>query len=198
MMGNNYNLPLQFEIDNQPFRIRNKGDFRTVFSCFNILYDNELSELEKTLVCLMVFYEDFDDVDAVLKCPYREELIKKMLWFFDCGQDYTQTKQQVKLIDWDADANLICSAINNVAGKEIRSEENLHWWTFVGYYMAIGDCALSNIVAIRSKIAKGEKLEKHEKKFKSENPQYFNIDYRTHDDKATDEWLEALWNGGAN
>ena len=119
-----------------------------------------------------------------------------MFWFFDCGQNYEQTKSSPSLIDWEKDSNLICSAVNNVAGKEIRDEGYIHWWTFMSYYMAIGDCALSNIVGIRYKLAKGEKLEKYEKKFIQDNPQYFNRDYRTADQKAADEYVKALWNGG--
>ena len=29
-----------------------------------------------------------------------------------------------------------------------------------------------------------------------DNPQYFNIDYRSKEEKDDDEWLQALWNNG--
>lgn len=196
----NYTLPTCFEVNEELFEIRNKGDYRTVLSCFNILYDNELSEQERLWTCLLVFYDKFDDLDELfLYGDYLQELTDKMFWFFDCGNNYKDTKPvNRRLIDWDKDEMLIVSAINNVAKQEIRALDYLHWWTFIAYYMAIGECSLSTIVGIRSKIAKGEKLEKYEKKFKAENPQYFNIDMRTKDEKDTDEWLQALWNGGAN
>ena len=63
--------------------------------------------------------------------------------------------------------------------------------------MAIGECALSQIVSIRYKLAKGEKLEKHEKKFMNENPYYFKRDYRTAEQKADEEYIKSLWEGGS-
>lgn len=197
-MNNSYTLPTEFEIEEELFEIHNKGDFRTVLSCFNIMYDNELSEYEKMIACLLGFYDNFESVDDVILCPYQNELLEKMFWFFDCGQDYSTNKPRPKLIDWDKDSMLITSAINSVAGKDIRAEENLHWWTFIGYYMAISDCALTSIVAIRSKIANHEKLEKHEKKFRYENPQYFDIDYRSAEDIELDDYVQSLWNGGGD
>ena len=99
------------------------------------------------------------------------------------------------MIDWSHDSNLIASAINNVANQEIRSLPYLHWWTFLGYYTAIGECLLSTVVSIRYKKARGEKLEKYEKKFMQDNPQYFNIDLRTAEQKAADEYIMQLWGG---
>lgn len=191
----NYTLPTYFEVNEELFEIRNQGDFRIVLSCFNILYDDTLSEQEKIYTCLIVFYENFDDVDDILNCSVTKELVEKMFWFFDCGDSYKSDKQKPRLIDWDKDSTLIISAINNVAKKEVRNEESMHWWTFIGYYMAIGECPLSQIVAIRNKIATGKKLEKYEKEFRDENPQYFDIDFRTNEEKQFDDWIEALWEG---
>jgi len=193
----NYSLTTCFEIEEELFHIHNKGDYRTVLSCFNILYDNELTEKERLYACLIVFYDELEDLDDIIENIHLvKELTEKMFWFFDCGNAYADTKPKPKLIDWDKDEILIVSAINNVAKQEIRALEYLHWWTFISYYMAIGDCSLSQIVAIRDKIARHKKLEKHEKKFKDENPQYFNFDYRTKADKDADDWIMSLWNGG--
>ena len=195
----NYTLPTYFEVNNEPFYIRNKGDYRTVLSCFNILYDNSLSQDERLYGCLIIFFEDFDDTDDVFECDCLQELIQKMFWFLDCGDSYDNIKQtnHKRLIDWEKDATLITSAINKVAGKEIRLEPYIHWWTFISYYMAIGDCALSTIVSIRDKVANNKKLEKYERDFKNENPQYFMIDMRTPEERADDEWLQNMWNGGS-
>ena len=195
MMTNNYRLPTIIEVDNKPFRIRDKGDFRMVFSCFNIMSDVHLTQEERLYASMIIFYEDFDDMDDLLECDCDvEALAKKMMWFLDCGENY-ETKNSPRLIDWDEDSNLICSAINNVAGKEIRAEKYVHWWTFIGYYMAIGECSLSNIVSIRYKLAKGEKLEKYEKKFMADNPQYFNKDMRSEQQKMAEDYVASLWKG---
>lgn len=195
-----YELPTSVEIDGESFKIRENGDFRMVLHCFEALNDEELPAQERIIACLILFYEDFNKLEDVFQFENVEEAVKQMFSFIDCGQSASNSNSNnnVKLIDWEKDALLITSAVNNVAHKEIRAEKYLHWWTFVGYYMAIGDCALSNIVSIRNKIATGKKLEKYEKQFKQENPQYFNMDYRTAAQKEADEYVRNLWNGGQN
>lgn len=166
-----------------------------ILDCFKALNDVELDEVERLYAALIIFYEDFEDIEDIID---RQDMIKDlsdaMFLFFNQGQEELQSNTGGhKLIDWDKDSNLICSAINNISKQEIRSLEYLHWWTFLGYYTAIGECPLSNIVAIRYKIANGEKLEKHEKKFVQDNPDYFNIDMRSNTQKEAEEYIRQLW-----
>lgn len=194
-----YDLPTSVTVNGESFKIRAKGDFRMVLQCFNILNAEDLNENEKCIACLMVFYEKYNVVEDVLKISKVEfeSAVREMFAFMNIGQEESEkSRSAVKLIDWEKDSLLIASAINNVAGKEVRAAKYVHWWTFIGYYMAIGDCALSQIVAIRHKIAHGEKLEKYEKKFRSENPQFFNIDYRTAEQKQAEDYIRSMWNGG--
>lgn len=167
-----------------------------VLDCFQVLNDIELSETERIIAFLIIFYEDFNDVESVLLLDEdtMSELIDNAFLFFNCGQKHTSGETNHKTIDWEQDAQLISSAVNNVAGKEIRAESYLHWWTFMGYFNAVGESALSTVVGIRSKIAKGKKLEKYEQEFRNENPQYFTWDMRTLKQKEEDELLKQLWN----
>lgn len=191
-----YELPTSVELNGESFEIRDKGDFRMILHLFELLNTDDLDNRERIIASLILFYKDFKTVDDVYRFPYIKEAVEKMFDFIDCGQSVEQKSSGVKLVDWDKDSTLICSAVNNVAGKEIRAEKYLHWWTFIGYYMAIGDCALSQIIGIRYKIAHAQKLEKHEKKFKQENPQYFMIDMRNREQRDADEYVQSLWNGG--
>lgn len=192
-----YSLQTSVEIGQESFKIRQKGDFRMILDLFETMNDSELSEFERLYTTLIIFYEDFnsiEDVDA--HADILEDLYKSMMKFVNNGEDERESNtQNYKVLDWQKDSNLICSAINNVAKTEIRALDYLHWWTFLGYYNAIGECTLSNIVSIRYKIARNEKLEKHEKKFRQDNPEYFNIDMRTAQQKADDEYLRKLWEG---
>ena len=99
-------------------------------------------------------------------------------------------------MDWKQDSQLICSAINKVANMEVRNVEYMHWWTFMGYYMAIGECPYSTILSIRDKIISGKKLEKHEKEFKQKNPRYFTWNSKTTEQQEADAWLKEVWNSG--
>ena len=192
-----YELPTSIDIQGTPFEIRDKGDFRTVFSCFEVLNDDdpELTLEDKVLTCLSIFYKAFEDVDYLLSFDHLEEAIEKMVDFFNMGQKNVSNTQSVNLIDWKTDETLICSAINTTIGKDIRSEKYIHWWTFISYYMGIGECTLSHIVAIRYKLYHGQKLEKHERQFRMDNPQYFEVDFRTQSQKALDEEILKQWNG---
>ena len=191
-----YGLPTTVTVNDITYTIRDSGDFRMVLECFSVLNDVELSENERILTFLLIFYEDFNEVENVLSLDQDtlKALIDNAFLFFNCGQQHTSGETNYKTIDWKDDEQLISSAINKVAGKEIRAEIYLHWWTFMGYFNAIGESALSTVVGIRSKILKGKKLEKYEQEFKRDNPQYFMWDRRTLQQKEDDELLNQIWN----
>ena len=210
-----YNIPTSVEVNGQSYAIRNQGDYRMVLDCFVALNDNELNTQQRMFATLIIFYEYFsadipDDIEdddirfgmcieklSALDEDILMQLVKQMYKFFNCGEDYEEDKKKVpKLIDWNEDSQLICSAINKVAGQEIRAIPYMHWWTFMGYYLAIGESPLSNIVGIRYKIVRNEKLEKYERKFQADNPQYFkNINNEV--DKEYEEFIHNVWNKGS-
>ena len=167
-----------------------------VLDCFCVLNDIELDEKERVIACLMIFYEDFNDVESVLSLGEDEltSLIESAFSFFNCGQKHAAGETHYKTIDWEQDSQLISSAVNKVAGKEIRAEQYVHWWTFMGYFNAVGESALATVVGIRDKIVKGKKLEKYEQRFRQDNPQYFVWDKRTVQQKEDDELINQLWN----
>lgn len=191
-----YDLPTSVTIGEQSFAIRNRGDFRVVIDCFSALNDDELTDQEKIFTCLIIFYQDIMDIDDLDKLGDLESAVKQMFNFFNCNQpeDILSSKKNPKLIDWETDTNLICAAVNNVAKKEVRAEEYVHWWTFMGYYMSVGESALSTVVAIRHKIVSGKKLEKYEQEFKRDNPQYFRWNRNRVADKEAQDWVMTMWN----
>ena len=187
-----FELPTSLEVDGKQFPIRNKGDFRTILDCLVTLDDyEELDSTERIIACLIIFYENLNSVEDVLKINQKEATLA-MFRFFNCGEDESTRTQNTKLIDWRQDEALIASAVNKVAGKEIRLEPYMHWWTFMGYYMAIGESALATVVSIRSKLAKGKKLEKYEQDFKRDNPDYFVWKHKTEEQAEADKALETL------
>lgn len=192
-----YEIPTTIEIGEREFHIRNNGDYRMVLDCFAALNDVELSKQERLFASLIIFYDDFNDLEDIDIVEDIEELVQKMYDFFSCGGD-SGSRSNYKLVDWEEDAQLISSAINKVANKEIRAESYIHWWTFMGYYAAIGECPLSTIIHIRDKIIKGKKLEKHERQFRSENPQYFTWNSKSVDEQEADELVKQMWNSGGN
>lgn len=187
-----YELPTTVEIGGVEYKIRNDGDYRVVLDIFSILEDADLTQSERILSALITFYEDMNDVEDLFELPSMEDAVKQMYIFFNAGRKDGKSINR-KLIDWEDDSAMIVSAINNVAGKEVRSEEYIHWWTFVSYYMAIGESTLSTVVSIRNKILSGEKLEKWETKYRRENSQYFIWNTKTVEEKEAENWVIAQW-----
>lgn len=193
-----FDIPTSVLVGEQSLPIRCQGDYRMVLDCFAALNDIELEKEERVYCALIIFYEDFNSLEDLMHFPYLNEAVKKMYWFFNCGDDKgVGANKHRKLIDWEGDSQLIASAVNKVANTEVRMAEYIHWWTFMGYYLAIGESPLATIVGIRSKIMEGKKLEKHEIKFKNDNPQYFIWDNKSIEDKEAEEAVLSLWNSGS-
>ena len=193
-----YELPTTITVKDRQFHIRNSGDFRMVLDCFSALQDEELSEEYRILACLLIFYNEFNSVQDVQDCEeYVEELVHELFVFINCGQETSPgVERDIPLIDWENDSPMVCAAINNVAKMEIRAMEYLHWWTFLGYYMSVGESVLSTVVGIRDKIAHHKKLEKWEQDFKKSNPKYFIWRKSTVQDREAENLIRDLWNKG--
>ena len=192
-----FELPKSVIIENKEYSIRNDGDFRMILDCFSALQDEELSKKERVITSLIIFYDTlslynvFDVFDTDTKI---EQAVTKMFDFFNCGQKSMGNRNPHKLIDWEQDNYLIASAVNNVAHIEIRSVPYMHWWTFMGHYISIGESVLSTVVNIRSKMVEGKKLEKHEQEFKRKNPDYFVWNRTTVEQREADALVRELWN----
>lgn len=191
-----YSIPTSVTVDGKEYKIRNDGDFRTILDCFSALSDVDLTANERLMAALIIFYNDFESIYDLENESHLEELVSEMYKFFNCNSEISGTKSPYKLIDWEMDSQLICSAINKVANMEIRAQKYIHWWTFMGYYTAIGDSPISTIINIRDKIVRGKKLEKHEREYRQNNPQFFMWNKQTVEDKEAEKLVRELWNSG--
>lgn len=189
-----FELPTEVTVNGRVYPIRNKGDYRMVLDCFLTLHDTLLDSKERIITTLIIFYSDFNSIEDVLENPDLKELVEEMYSFFNCGQKNPGKKTNYRLIDWEKDEQLIASAVNSVAGKEVRAEAYIHWYTFMGYYTAIGESSLSTVVGIRQKIVKGKKLEKYEAEFQRDNPEYFDWNFKTSEQEELEAQIKALWN----
>lgn len=193
---NCYSLPISVRVGEEDFAIRNKADYRVILDCFGALDDVELEPTIRVYTAMIIFYEALSDLGDIQKVfgETVSEAVKQMYNFFNCGKESVGAKCSYKLIDWQEDSQMIASAINNVTKKEVRQESYIHWWTFMGYYCAVGESTLSTVVGIRWKIVNGKKLEKHEKEFRRQNPEYFTWNAKNATQKQNDELLKSMWN----
>ena len=113
--------------------------------------------------------------------------------FINNGVDDDRTTKNVKMVDFEQDYRIMIPAINRVAGKEIRESENIHWWTFLGWFMEIGECTYSTVLNIRKKKSEGKKLEKWEQEFYNKNKRMVDIRPKlTDEEKEIEKWINEF------
>ena len=180
-----YKLPETLEVNGTEYAIRT--DYRAVLRVLEAMSDPDLEDSEKILIAFKIIYEDFEE----LPVSDYEEAFEQIMWFINNGEcDDKPYTSKTRLIDFVQDEKILIPAVNRVAGCEIRRLEYLHWWTFLGYYMEVGDCTFSTVMNIRSKKAKGKKLEKWEEEFFSANKELVIL--KTRESKAEREEKERL------
>lgn len=173
-------LPTALEVDGVLCEIRT--DYRVALTIFEAQNNPELSDEEKLAVMVKSLYKKEPENIA--------EAAVKAVWFLD-GGDVPKGKQAPKrIMDWKQDEQLIFSALNKAAGCEIRAVKYLHWWTFLGYFREVGEGLFSQVINIRSKKARGKKLEKWEEEFCLENEELIRL--RPNYSQAEQKRVESL------
>lgn len=166
-----YDLPTSLEVCGTEYPI--ETDFRVILDIFSVLSAVELTSEEKCIGVLGMFYPGF----FAMPWEHTEEAIKQCFWFINGGNGETQ-KKTTKLMDWEQDFRLLIAPINRIAGQEVRALPYLHWWTFLSYYVEIGDCYFAQIVRIRDLKAKGKLKDKADKEFYRRNRDAIDIKRR--------------------
>lgn len=184
-----WGLPEALEVGGVHYAIRT--DFRVILEdIFPAFSDPELDSYGVAMVLLEVLYIDYDTIPE----EHKQEAVTKALEFIEAGIKEDKSKPKIRSMDWEQDAPLIIPAVNRVAGCEVRTEKHVHWWTFIGYYMEIRESLFSQIVSIRTKRAKGKKLEKYEEEFVKENRELITLkqNYSEEEEQAKAELIKLL------
>ncbi len=183
----NYNLPIAVVVEGAEHKIRNNCDYRVVLDVLEALNDDELTNDEKIICALFIFYEKVDEITDF------QVAMDGMMNIINIGENAdNEPSGKPPLMDWHKDFNMIAPPVGRILGYDVREPGRYtHWWTFVGGYMEIGECQFSNVVSIRSKLAKGTKLEAYEESFYRENRNKIDLPIRlTAEEKAE---LESEW-----
>lgn len=183
-----YSLPTSVEVNGTEYTIQ--SDYRAVLDILTALSDGDLDEQDKAEAALTIFYPEFSSMPA---SDYQEAL-NQCFRFIDHGQGAKTQGKQPAVMSWEQDFDMIISPVNRIAGCEVRSLPYLHWWSFLSYYMEIGDCLFAQVVAIRDKKARGKPLDKQEREFYRRNREmvYLKTTYT-----EAEQNLLAAWGIGA-
>ena len=151
-------LPDKLTVGQQQVSIN--PDFRNILQVMAVLEDSRFPAFYRWHRALALFY-----AQPIL--PSLEyAAMEAMADFIRYGSADTPGP---KLLDWQQDASLIIADVNKAAGQELRSCPFVHWWTFLGWFHAIGQGQLSTVVAIRQKLHTKQKLESWEQDFYRQN-----------------------------
>lgn len=151
-------LPTKLEVDGRLYDIRT--DYRDILIIFQAWNDSELTKQEKIITMLKIIYKEVPNNTT--------EAIEKAIEFINCNKQQEESKDR-SLFDWEQDEQIIFSAVNKVAGKEVRNESHIHWWTFLGLFNSIEESLFTTVISIRDKKVKGKKLDKYEQEFYEKN-----------------------------
>ena len=187
-MGSAWEFPTSLNGGGVDYEIRT--DYRAVLDLLTALADPELTDSDPQMtaymqsrVILEIMFPDCDNIPT----EHIQEALEKVSEFIDMG--ISDDRKKPKTMDWERDAPILIPAINKVLNCEIRAQKYMHWWTFLGAYMEIGESLFSNIIHIRQKQAKGKKLEKWEQEFYKENKSLIEFKNKS---QRSDEEKEAL------
>ena len=187
-----WKLPTSLHVGGANYKIRT--DYRVILDILAAMNDPDIldpgmtedeKQAEKVLTMLQILYIDFDRMPP----SDWKEASEKACEFIDCGIHDDGTPKP-RLMDWEQDAPIIVPAVNKVCNFDVRSVKYMHWWTFFGYYMEIGECMLATVVSIRDKKRRGKKLEKWEQEFYRNNKHI--VDLRTKKAERSEEEKEEL------
>lgn len=187
-----WKLPTSLNVGGTDCKIRT--DYRVILDILAAMNDPDIFEpgmsrekmqQEKVMTMLQILYIDFDSM------PPRDwkEAAEKACDFIDCGIK-DDGKPKPRTMDWEQDAPLIVPAINKSVKIDVRSVKYMHWWTFFGLYMEIGESTFSTVVSIRDKKRRGKKLEKWEQEFYRNNKHL--VDLKARRMERSEEEKDAL------
>ena len=166
-------MPKTLTVNGREEKIR--YEYTAVLDAISALNDPDLEDEEKVYACLFILYENFENFE---KDDYAPAFLAASDFINNGTEDENDRRRSPKLIDFEQDYKLLIPAVNKVAGMEIREKTNIHWWTFLGWFMEIGEGTYSTVLTIRSKKSKGKKLEKWEQEFYNSNRKIVDIHER--------------------
>lgn len=165
-----WKLPTTLRVGGKEYEIRT--DYRAVLDILIAMNDTDIyagmneqeKNAEQSMTMLQILYLNFDSIPP----QHWKEAAEQAIEFIDCGFS-SDNKPKPRLMDWNQDAPILIPAVNKVAGKDIRAEKYMHWWTFLGLFMEIGESTFATVVGLRDKKKRGKKLEKWEQEFYKNN-----------------------------
>ena len=182
-------LPSSVKIDGTEYEIN--SDFRTSVLFSLLMEDDNLSEEEKVLQALNLYYPVVPD--------NSEKAIEKIKWFYSCGKldnpigNRKSKTSNKKVFDFEVDANYIYSAFMSQYNIDLQDIEELHWWKFKALLEGLKeDNKLSKIIEYRS-VDLSKIKDKEQRKFYKDMQKQYSLNKESKEElKLLEEWNKKL------
>ncbi|MBW5458494.1 MAG: bacteriophage Gp15 family protein [Clostridium botulinum] len=185
-------LPTSVTIENQDYEIN--SDFRTSVLFELLMQDNQISEEDKIVYALELYY-------PVLPKNINEA-IEQLLWFYRCGKDTTNSKGTGKgnnitqIYSFDYDDDYIYSAFLDQYEIDLQDIEYLHWWKFKAMFKSLKEGnEIVKIMRYRSMDLSKIK-DKEEKNYYRKMQELYKIPINKDEKDKLEEINNILLNGG--
>ncbi|BDR67201.1 hypothetical protein K144312032_14290 [Clostridium tetani] len=185
-------VPTTIEIEDVEYKIN--SDFRTSILFELLMQDNELSEEDKIIQALQLYYPVIP--------PNINEAVDKMLWFYRCGKDIIPSKGTergkgvMQIYSFEYDDDYIYSAFLDQYGIDLQDIEYLHWWKFKAMFKALKkDNEIVKIMGYRSMDLSKIK-DKEEKNYYRKMQELYKIPINKDEKDKLEEINNILLNGG--
>lgn len=127
-------VPTTVNIEGEDYDIN--SDFRTSILFELLMQDGEVSEEDKIIQALQLYYPTLpSDINGA---------IEKILWFYRCDKEVKESraskgagKSSSQIYSFEYDDDYIYSAFLDQYNVDLQDIEHLHWWKFKAMFKAL-------------------------------------------------------------
>lgn len=127
-----------------------RTDFRVGLLFELMMWDTGLTARQKVWQALRLYYRD-EDLGKDAEAAYRAAV-----WFFAggggkrAGRGKAREGEARRVVDFDADADVIYAAFLDQYGVDLQDVEGLHWWKFRAMFLGLrGDHEICRRMGLR-------------------------------------------------
>ena len=140
----NDDYPKYAEIDGQLYEINT--DFRYALTCFRIIDDSSISDIERALAIVSVLFGKEDKDGNIINIPENTEIaLKKATFFLSCGKEEKNHDEIKKDMDFEYDKSYIRASFLSDYNIDL-SKSKMHFWQFCELISGLTENSILNRV----------------------------------------------------